>query len=325
MLEKRLVEENKVKLIIRICAIFLIIGLGLMIAGFTLGTTIDDVTGIFSSDSTYEEKSYTATEIITGLVIDADARSVDIKQGAQDFVTVDYHQSERESVLIDVVDGRLEITLRRENRNWYDWFSLGWPSDEVVTIYVTVPATSIISVDVEVTAGDIEIAGNYLETVLEAFAGDIDVQGHYAALDIEIMSGDITLSNVLINESIVIESVSGEISVSDALISENLEVFGVNGDMTLTDVIVAGHIDLEVFNGHIDLINSGGTSIKLKSASGNIHLDLNEVLEEVQYKLSVLTGSISINGIIVSNPYNFGEGILIEAETITGNITIQSN
>ncbi len=289
------------KILIRITVISLILGLVLIVSGFALGGSYDTVKSLLTDTSDYEAKSFDATAHFEKLVVNTESRNVEIRHGDVSYATATYYLKDSETASFDLVGDTLNVSIGREE-GFFNWFSFGWPSSEVITLYITLPNDYLIDVETQTMSGYILMDGQFKDTFVEALSGSINLKGTFNTLDVSVYSGMIT--------------------ISDSEVLTTLDVIGKSGLITLTNSHITGHVDIEAMSGMINVSKTTGSGFNLKTASGSISVSLEDIVSTYEFRLSVGSGLIKLNQNVVSNPYHAGSGILVECQTGSGSINI---
>jgi len=146
--------------------------------------------------------------------------------------------------------------------------------------------------DVDLVSGDLTLANITGDAFLKAVSGNIEASGVKGSIEVEAVSGDIKLLDISGAQTVGAKSVSGNITYTGALKEGGrYEIMTHSGDVRM--VIPAGsafELEANTFSGDIDsdfaitvvgkmsprevhgTVGKGGTTIILKSFSGNVDL-----------------------------------------------------
>ena len=146
--------------------------------------------------------------------------------------------------------------------------------------------------EVKLVSGDLEIENVAGDAFIKAVSGDIDVTRIKGSIEADAVSGDIVLKDVSEAQTVDIKTVSGNVTYSgDLKVGGRYELVTHSGDVRMTIPAGSG-FDLEAntFSGDIETdfeitvsgkispreirgtVGKGGTTLVLKSFSGNVDL-----------------------------------------------------
>lgn len=293
------------KTFVKIIFVVFIVGIVLVVAGVASGANIESVRGALTDESSYVAYDETIEDDFESIYVHTDNKNVDIKVShVIEKPQLTYYLKETESISFLVGDeGVLEIDLKIK-QNFLGWFSFGWTPSEYSTLVITLPSTYQGKLHVETAAGNILVDGVFSETILDGKFGNIEIQGTYQSLDVDLSAGNVKLTNTTVLGHVDVHGQSGNI------VSNNLEV--------------VGSISFSTSAGNIDMKDSKGSSYILKTSAGNIKANLDLNTSNYKYRLKTNAGNIRLNNSKVSNDYESGTGILVDAQTSAGNIDIQT-
>lgn len=294
------------KTLVKIIYVFLIIGVILVVSGVAAGATLDDVKEVLTDQAIYVAYDETIDETFESIYIKSDSKNVEVSVSDMiDKPQLIYHLKSTETMSVGVADnGQLNIELKHQ-QHFFNWFSFSWPSNDVQTLQVILPRTYQGKLHIQTSAGNVIVKGIFDETILKTQAGNIQLEGSYNSLDVEVSAGNVNISNVAVLGTLMVEGQAGNINVDRSQVS--------------------GALNLSLSAGEIDINDVDALSYTLKTSTGNIKLDLNLNKSAYALKLSTSLGNVKIDGSNVSNDYESGTGILVDASTSLGNINIYTN
>lgn len=184
---------------------------------------------------------------------------------------------------------------------------------------------------------------NYYEDInIESVSGNIDSYNDLSLPNINInsTSGDISLLNLKIDDSLLINTLSGKINIEE-INAKNIEINSTSGNLEIynitaedvefasisgeiyVDSIIADKLDLNVTSSDVELdyldINN---EINLGTVSGDLDLILKE--QEYKYSAETVTGTISINENEYEGDFSTQNGIIVNIDTISGEVDINT-
>lgn len=172
---------------------------------------------------------------------------------------------------------------------------------------------------VQSASGSISIKNTASNARAGAASGSVQVEGHEGDLEANSSSGSLKLM-----------SVRGNISASTA--SGSIRIEESEGDIAAS--AASGSVHLSGANGAINIKTASGSihgsevmltgPSSFHSASGSIHMELLNDMEELGYNLSSGSGSISVNGEKKSKRYIKETGkIMVKASAASGSLSFQ--
>ena len=184
---------------------------------------------------------------------------------------------------------------------------------------LTLKVPEIIDVDLSTASGNIEMGQTNGKVQLVTGSGEILVETANGKVKAESASGNINLQNV--RGDVRVMSESGNIDLSE--IDGDLNARAASGNINLSST--SGNLDVESASGNI---SGDNVSVKgknhLKSASGNIEIDLNHDLDEIGFVVRSSSGNIEVGEYSTNDVFEQdGRGLKIRARSESGNVTFR--
>lgn len=235
-----------------------------------------------------ERNEYVITESFTGIRVDTSTADVTIKESRDGKVKVVCDEREKEKHEVKVVDGVLDIKLKRDVP-WYDrLFNFSFSDDQKVVIYLPkqenkewekygfTPFYTLDSLSIGVSTGDVNLDG-------------LAVTGE---LKVDVSTGHTTLSNIG----------AGTLNVDES-----------TGKTTLTNVISKGEMRLNAGTGDIILTKCDAGTVVIDTGTGDVSC---EFLSPKVVEADTGTGDV-----VLSEKYETGGRCRID--TGTGDISVK--
>lgn len=199
-------------------------------------------------------------------------------------------------------------SMLRKAASWISRSALGrrsWPD-----FTVEIPRTLVCRLDAHTASGDIEIE---------------DVSG---ALNVRSASGDLHLTHIV--GQLTVQSASGDLSLENSVVA--LTARTASGDLHINETVLDGvHAQTASGDCYVEGTLQGGHSARLETASGDVHLTL-EQPENTGTTLGFRTVAGSSN---VDEPFRHvgrrrwqmgnGEGPQIEVATVSGDLNVDAS
>ncbi len=184
-----------------------------------------------------------------------------------------------------------------------------------------------LSVSIENTAGDIEVATIAGNLDVETKSGNVQIQSADRNLRLTTLFGNVTVGNITGDAEITtkageinikkvkgnarIESVSGNVTLTECEGPVHIELKSGNLDVNLAKISDDCYLDLKSGNIQLGLPSAAQFSIDAQSLSGNINSDF-EVMVERKFARATARGNVN------------GGGPLVKVRNISGNIELRN-
>ena len=211
-------------------------------------------------------------EPISDIVVDEISADVEIRLSEDRSCRIEYSQSEREPLEIQVKNGKL--TLERKSRsNFLFFFSLGFDSQGMDSTILYLPPSVCQTLHVETVSGSIQLAsGLPVESVeLTTVSGGISVAALTPKrLSLEAVSGALALEEVRADGEISCQTTSGSIRLTRCDAQE-LTLESVSGDIT-AELLTAKRIETDTVSGDVEAPSSDTSAgtCRAETVSGDI-------------------------------------------------------
>ncbi len=184
-----------------------------------------------------------------------------------------------------------------------------------------------LSVSIENTAGDVEVATIAGNLDVETKSGNVQIQSVDRNLKLATLFGNVTVGNITGNTEITtkageinikkvkgnarIESISGNVTLTECEGPVHIELKSGNLDINLAKISDDCYLDLKSGNIQLGLPSAAQFSIDAQSLSGNINSDF-EVMIERNFARATSRGNVN------------GGGPLVKVRNISGNIELRN-
>lgn len=235
----------------------------------------------------FDTNTYEIEETFENISIKASTADIDFQYSNDGTCKVVCYENKKEKHETSVIDGSLNIN-RVNNREWYDYISL-FSNTPKITVYL--PSSSGISLNIEVSTGDVNITGGFVfecisisgttsditcsassvkQTKISVSTGDINLENSSAEnYDLSASTGDIYLNKVNCTEQIKIKVTTGDSYLKDVSCG-GLASSGSTGDITLNNVIAVGNISISRSTGDIEFISCDAEDIVVETSTGDV-------------------------------------------------------
>lgn len=275
---------------------------------------------VSSNPENFEEKVYefTTTNDLKNINVSTSSSTVEIKKGNETGIKVEVEESEKTRYAVTYVNGTLKIV---EKTTWFTFFNFRQKK-----VVITVP-DQVYNVDINTISAKV---------ILEELS-------NYQELSVDTSSGDIFISNATITGEMELKSSSGSIHLNEITTNESIDAATSSGSIVYDSCKLMGRIDTSSSSGSIKLKNCEAKAMKLSTSSGSIEINLTNT-DVDNIKAISSSGSIriflseNISGFTINaktssghyesnfannNPNYYGDGkIIIDAQTSSGNITV---
>ena len=332
------------KIVTKVLIIIFTVGLVMTIISVYNGLSYSAINEFLNDDDTFSERIYyTEESVIHTIVLDIVDRSVFVAQGTEEVVTFNYYSQEDDVWTVTEENGVLTIKQVKP-RNILGWINYKVFTKTLKNMYITLPQSRDMSLDLSNHVGDISIYenNNYFEFIkVNQSTGNFGLRDvHVDELDLSLGTGNMLLKNVIVDGDTTISNHTGQIKFEGG----NYQFMNVDNDtgtIVLTD-LVAKELDLKTSTGNVSTNNiTVQNTMKATSQTGKVIVnntitsgfDLSTKTGDVvfaissgnqlKYDLSTTTGKITINNVTQGSPYSTQTGtILLKVRVSTGNIRI---
>lgn len=256
------------QLIKKIIAAGFVLSVILIIVGFVSGGSTKGVIDIIKSDKYYVKQENIKIEDTRNLTINVDSRKVVIVEGESNYIEY-FLEENREIVKYE----NNSFSIKRNNKNVFNWFNYGFPSEDVRTIKIYLEKDLIHELNINIISGSLEINGNL----------------SFENLNIKVISGRTNLKKIKINNELNVTTESGSVYLEN-IETDKLSVTAESGRATIKNAKVEdGYV--EVTSGNIVLEKIEGLKLNVKARSGNIVL---KNLEVAKTEVKVISGRVKV-------------------------------
>lgn len=334
------------KIMIRICAGTLILGIIMIAVGFIMGPDYDQIGAFFTDHETYGNQiEYRVYDDVSKVSIDADDRNVIISTHDEDYVVMAYYHKDADDITLSYEDETI-MFIQRSHIDIREGFNYKFPKPDGEDLYIILPKDLIIDFELRLKKG-------YLDHVSEGtlILNDVYIRSEQAY----ILMGDFVANDMNINvydaylsmKSFKAERVSIDIHkyhahIIDAEVerllisskSSDVEIYegsfiridGISesGAFDISEVTVSNTIDISSKTGDLNVSTSQTETIRMQTESGDIYLF---VVATISYRMSfhTLNGEVFVNGHYLGQSYIKNFGVLdMELDTINGDIRVNT-
>lgn len=186
-------------------------------------------------------------------------------------------------------------------------------SNKVNTVDFDVTVPTEVTVDVDGSAGEVNIAGTKGNVDIKSNFGDVSIEDVEGAVSVQTSSGEVTATSVTArNENIDLHSDFGAVTLRNAS-ADNVTLDSNSGRITLEEVRATGDINTRTDFGDTTFGNGSGDSLSIETNSGRVSLVKIRVSNEIKvqddfgeieleqaaassYDLNTNSGSITVDG-----------------------------
>ncbi|HJR79919.1 MAG TPA: DUF4097 family beta strand repeat-containing protein [Anaerolineales bacterium] len=186
-------------------------------------------------------------------------------------------------------------------------------SNKVNTVDFDVTVPTEVTVDVDSSAGEVNIAGTKGNVDIKSNFGDVSIEDVEGAVSVQTSSGEVTATSVTArNENIDLHSDFGAVTLRNAS-ADNVTLDSNSGRITLEEVRATGDINTRTDFGDTTFGNGSGDSLSIETNSGRVSLVKIRVSNEIKvqddfgeieleqaaassYDLNTNSGSITVDG-----------------------------
>lgn len=221
--------------------------------------------------SEYATKKTEVKDNFDNINIHTVSENVTFKQSSDNVCRVEYKESDRHKVTVEVRDNTLYIDSSSDN--WYlgiNFFDFSFLMDEM-TVYL--PANNYDSLNVYTVSGDINITKTKIDfdkAVLHTTSGEINLRDSCEDLDISTTSGDVSIEDITAGKSLIIFTTSGDLKISGCTFTET-QIHSTSGDIDF-DKTDPGSGSISTVSGDVQGKLKGFHEIKTSTVSGDIDI-----------------------------------------------------
>lgn len=332
------------KIMIRMCAGTLILGIIMIAVGFIMGPDYDQIGAFFTDQETYGDQiEYRVYDDVSKVSIDADYKNVIISTHEEDYVVVSYYHKDSDDIVLSYEDETV-MFIQRSQLDTRSGFNYKFPKPDGEDLYLILPKDLIIDFELRLKNGyldmmsietvhfnDVYIRSDQAYISLSGFVANdmnINIYDAYLAmksfetqrlsLDIHKHTADLTNAKV---DRLLISSKSSHVEVYQGTF---LRIDGIteSGDINLYDVTVSHTIDLSSQEGNLYVSTSQTETIRMQSTSGDLMLYVRNT-SSYRMRFMALNSGVIINNHYMGQSYikDFGT-LVMEMDTIDGNIHV---
>lgn len=289
--------------LIKIGLVFLLIGLGIVIAIPLTSNT--QVFGMGDENYTLYEQTFKYDDF-TDIDFDFDNREVYILESTDNDVHLKYYIHDKDEYSQSMDNNQLSLSI---SRKWYyNLFSLDiFTNREKYQVHLYIPNISIIeSLKIHTSNGKMEM--------------NIDHQ--FNSISLASSNGDIKVLNIETN-TLTLNTSNGDISIKNLLASQEIKIDTSNGKI-LMDNILSPEITGDTSNGKIEAVNIVSSDISLDTSNGKIYLTVKGIIDDYRVSLSTSNGDKVYNGLKVeSGTINSDGSKYISLDSSNGDVEVK--
>ena len=301
----------------------LLAGIACMVVGLALGGHHD----LLEEKTPLTATHFTPEGDFDSVVVDTITADVTFAYAEDGVCRVETRDRESIIYTAEILDGTLLIRAA-DNRAWYQHLFVGVSANRSVQIYL--PAKSLKSLTVDVTAGDVSVPRDFTfsgnvelsshsgdltllaavegDTSLETTTGDVTVEGKHKTVSASATTGDVTLRHVDAKE-LTVSVTTGSIHVQKAVAVAVTAAAG-TGDVILEDVITDDAIRVTTTTGDQQLLRVLCGSMTLRAGSGCVTLTESVALGHAAVKTT--TGDVT---------FVRSDAVTLSVDVTTGDVT----
>ncbi len=281
--------RNWIKVLLKISAIVLVVGIALGALGFFLRKG-ESFSVTFENGKLVSREGNDMRVTLPKTTLDSfDVAEINVAYADIEFVAtedeyaIEYELRGKEPEYA-VINGKLTFTQPAEDRNGVNFDFNAFSSGKGVIIYA--PADKLSSIIISSSYGDVVLGGFDVTTV-----------------DLDLDYGDVQLSNLNVDGLLKIDSSYGDV-IETGCTFMNIEASLSYGDVEFTDVAINGNANFNASSGDIEInLTNGAVSYSLDTNCGDISINGQEVSDGVEQSASATFDSV---GYIVASD-NYGD------------------
>ena len=168
--------------------------------------------------------------------------TIDLRTSAAD-VDIEFGDVDRPEIVFDqggtnlrldreVSGGVLTVTVGHPGWGWWGWGGDWW--GEGATLQLTLPdsmAPDALGLEVDSTAGDVTVSGEFGDVTVESTAGNLRMTGAAENLDVATTAGEVRLNDVAVAGSFRSDSTAGDGTFEFRTLPDSMDVHSTAGDV----------------------------------------------------------------------------------------------
>ena len=275
----------------KLILVILIVGIGLIIAGFAItGGNFKDIRAAFLADDDYTQMRKEGIEVFNNADIELADHDVYFYYSSDDSYLIEYFESDYDKVNISVENNKLII--KNTNKTFNKIFNWKFKSDKVSRTNIYLPKGFNGNLKTKVTSGIILIDGFSLnEGNFKLTSGNLTVKNTdiLTSLSANITSGDAYITNVKA-DSLTVDASSGTVKILSSQISNKINIDVTSGDIRVKETS-SKLIDVEATSGRIYLEKVEVEGVNAEVTSGDIYMTLIGLDTDYRVEIDITSGT----------------------------------
>lgn len=334
------------KIIIRLCAGTLILGIIMIGLGFIMGPDYDQIGAFFTDYETYGDQiTYIEHDEVSKVSIDADHRNVILSTHDEDYIIIAYYQKDSDDIVVAYEDQNITF-IQRSNPSQQQGFNYKLPKPDGEDLYIILPKDSMIDLDIILKRGYIDhvsldilelndvyirseqayvLMGNFIANdmninVYDAYLSMKSFKAVRVSIDIHKYHAHIIDADI---ERLLISSKSSDVEIYEGSFIR-IDGISESGTFDISEVTVSNTIDISSKTGDLNVSTSQTETIRMQTESGHMYLF---VVATISYRMSIqaLNGEVYVNSHFMGQSYTKNYGVLdMELDTINGDIRVNT-
>lgn len=214
--------------------VLLVIGT-IVLAIILIGTAVrvayslnrEDTSGTFTIGDSFDAVELrTSAADVTVEYTDVDEPELRFDQGGTN-LRLDY----------DVSGGLLNVRVDNGGWGWWGWGFDGWGWNHDAKLKLSLPQAmegDSLGLDIESTAGNLGVFGDYGDVVVESTAGDLRMSGATDNLQVTTTAGDLRLNDIAVDGTFTSESTAGDGTFAFRTLPDSIEVSSTAGNVRVS-------------------------------------------------------------------------------------------
>jgi hypothetical protein len=256
---------------------------GSIVLAIVLLATVLRVVGSLNREDT--SGTYTVASSFDSIELRATAADVEIQFGSVSRAELRFDQGDTNLRLDKDVSGdELRITVKRPGWGWWGWDFGGpfgdWGVRDGARLIVVLPQSmerDDLDLDLESTAGNLTVSGEFGDVQLESTAGDVRLAGAADDLEVNTTAGNIRLSDFDVRGVFRSDSTAGDSRFEFRTLPRSIDVETTAGDVRVSLPSGSYRIETETTAGQVqqNVSSDAGSDrvYRFTTTAGNIELN----------------------------------------------------